>query len=63
MADEKKEIQDETLEEVAGGFGRESENGNCPYCGSDNKTYVYEHDEIAVFDCKNCGQRFSYRFG
>lgn len=60
-ADDKKELKDEKLEGVAG--GRFSEDGNCPYCGSSNKVFSYDHDEIAVFDCKDCGQRFSYRFG
>ena len=61
MAEEKNELTDETLDGVAG--GRMSDTGNCPYCGSDNKEYIYEHDEIAVFNCKNWGERFQYRFG
>ena len=55
--DAKKNLNEENLENVAGGYDNYGK--TCPKCGSDHIDFKYSHDEIGVFFCHNCGSNVS----
>ena len=65
MSDKKLNIQE--MDQVAGGTGGQADGNsnypNCPNCGSSNVRFVYEHDEVGVFQCNDCHNQFSNRYG
>ena len=61
MSEEKKvELGSEQLEQVAGGYNNYGK--TCPNCGSEKINFRYDHDEIGVFHCDNCGREVQIGF-
>jgi len=63
MEEEKKELQPENLEDVAGGWGPTIQTtGPCPKCGSNIATYTI-NPNYKTIKCDKCGHYEQIKMG